>query len=75
MTLNKKCLQGLHPLKSVYIDSDGFVQNVVRWCPECGAIVIDVDCDSRTYPGRVMKMKLPQAILNSQKEDYRETLD
>lgn len=34
-------------------------ETVVRWCPTCGAIVVDVDFDGRTSPGRVMKMKFP----------------
>ena len=33
---------------------------VVRWCQKCGAIVVDVDCDNRVYPGRIMKMRLPE---------------
>jgi hypothetical protein len=32
----------------------------IRWCPECGAIVIDIDSDNRTFPGRIMKMKFPK---------------
>lgn len=60
MKLSEKCLQGLHPLKAIYTDSDGFADVVVRWCPLCGAIVIDNDFDGRVYPGKVMPMKLPE---------------
>lgn len=55
----EKCKEGLHPLKEIMRTSDGFVDNVVRWCPKCGAIVVDSDCDGRIYPGRYMKMILP----------------
>jgi hypothetical protein len=34
-------------------------QPVVRWCRDCGAIVVDVDYDGRTYPGRIMKTIIP----------------
>lgn len=33
--------------------------NVVRWCPECGAIVIDVDRHDNINRGEVMKMRIP----------------
>ena len=69
MKLNEKCLQGLHPLKTIYTDSDGFVDTVVRWCPECGAIVIDNDVDGRVYPGKVMSMKLSNLYLDARKSE------
>ena len=69
MRLNEKCLQGLHPLKTIYTDSDGFVDTVVRWCPECGAIVIDNDVDGRVYPGKVMPMKLSNLYLDVRKSE------
>ena len=57
----QKCKEGLHPLKEILrTDYDGLADKVVRWCPNCGAIVVDLDCDNRVYPGRVMKMKLPE---------------
>lgn len=31
---------------------------VVRWCPECGAIVIDKESDGRTLPGKMMFPKI-----------------
>lgn len=32
---------------------------VVRWCADCGAVVIDRDYDGRTNPGAVMSMQFP----------------
>jgi valyl-tRNA synthetase len=32
---------------------------VIRWCEDCGAVVVDLDCDGRTHPGDVMEMKFP----------------
>ena len=58
MRLSEKCLQGLHPLKTIYVDSGSMVDHVVRWCPECGSVVIDADCDGRTYPGKIRPMQL-----------------
>lgn len=30
---------------------------VVRWCRNCGGIVVDVDVDGRTQPGGAMSMQ------------------
>ena len=56
----KKCTGGRHRLVEVYRADNGFEDEVVRWCPSCGAIVIDVDYDGRVYAGRIMKMRLPK---------------
>jgi len=34
-------------------------ESVVRWCPKCGAIVIDLETDNRLM-GSVVKMKFPE---------------
>ncbi|MBI4158528.1 MAG: hypothetical protein HY505_02845 [Candidatus Yanofskybacteria bacterium] len=34
--------------------------HVVRWCPLCGSVVIDVETDGRIQPGRVMKIRSPE---------------
>ncbi len=33
---------------------------IVRWCENCGAIVVDIDFDGRTKPGDVMPMMFPK---------------
>lgn len=60
----EKCKEGMHPLidilsleKSQSLD----VSKTIRWCSDCGAIVIDAECDGRLYPGRYMKMRMPKA--------------
>ncbi len=73
MRLNKKCIEGLHPLKEIYRDTDGFVDIVVRWCPECGAIVIDNDVDGRVYPGKIMPMKLSRLYLDTRRSEMNES--
>ncbi len=40
-----------------------YSNEVVRWCSECGAIVVDEDYDGRTKPGAIMKMRLPKVLL------------
>lgn len=35
---------------------------IVRWCPKCGAIVIDYDMDGRTMPEHYYKLKYPNII-------------
>jgi hypothetical protein len=50
-----------HTLEVIMSRGEGYgCDAVVRWCSQCGAIVIDVDCDNRTAPGRIMKMRLPK---------------
>jgi hypothetical protein len=63
--MTEDCKKGNHPLIDIYEDYCGgdMYSNVVRWCPECGAIVIDVDSDGRTHPGQIMKMKIPKNSL------------
>ena len=56
----EKCKEGLHGLKEISRISDGFVDKVIRWCPDCGAIVVDMECDGRVYAGRYNKMVLPE---------------
>lgn len=55
-----KCSEGQHPLREIARTSDGFTDKVIRWCPVCGAIVIDMEVDGRVYPGRYQKMQLPK---------------
>lgn len=37
----EKCKEGLHPLVELVRTSDGFSDQVIRWCPDCGAVVIN----------------------------------
>lgn len=37
-------------------------ETVVRWCRDCGAIVVDIDYDNRRFAGRVMNMKFPKYL-------------
>ena len=62
--LLKDCRSGKHPLQTILTSrNDGFdAYSVVRWCPVCGAVVVDLEHDNRTYPGRQVKMKLPRII-------------
>jgi len=53
---------GEHNLKPIYNsqhDWDG-TWEVVKWCQDCGAIVVDLEVDNITYPGRVAKMEYPE---------------
>lgn len=55
------CKRGKHSLIVVYYEGsdENRAQPVVRWCEDCGAVVVDVDFDGRTHPGRLMQMKVP----------------
>ncbi len=52
-----------HKLMVIYSDEVNVLEtNVVRWCVRCGAVVVDIDVDNRTYPGRIMRMKGPNGF-------------
>ena len=57
------CRKGKHPLIELTRTFIGYGgDEVVRWCPECGSVVIDVDVDNRTMPGKIMKMRHPRVL-------------
>jgi hypothetical protein len=66
VNMDAACKAGNHPLVAIY-STWGEEQDVVRWCPECGAVVIDTDYDGRTMPGSVRKMQLPQLARTAKK--------
>lgn len=52
------CDRRNHPLIEIYrAGFDGDIQHVVRWCPECGSVVVDSELDGRVQPGAFMLMK------------------
>ncbi|KKN82744.1 hypothetical protein LCGC14_0305680 [marine sediment metagenome] len=56
----KECQKGNHELQEIVTYGELYdVYTVVRWCSVCGAIIVDKERDGRTYPGKGMKMKLP----------------
>ena len=54
------CRDGNHDLETIYACGPNEACEVVRWCKECGAIVIDLDYDGHTQPGRVRAMEFPK---------------
>lgn len=58
------CDKKQHPLIEIfrtgYVDG---LQTVVRWCPDCGAIVVDGEIDGRVLPGHVVKMRLTRLLM------------
>ena len=63
MTNKEGCKAGNHSLVEIYKIYRGQDEvEVVRWCKECGSIVVDIDCDGRTYPGAIAKMKIPKSL-------------
>lgn len=60
------CSGGKHNLIDILTRYEGYgEESVVRWCQECGAIVVDTDVDNRTSPGNRMKMKFPELMLQT----------
>jgi hypothetical protein len=54
----------LAQIKSTSTGTPG-AQEVVRWCCDCGAVVIDVDVDGRTHNGEQMEMHFPSLALRA----------
>jgi len=55
------CKDKQHDLEEIFsAHVTGSVYNTVRWCPLCGAVVVDQDFDGRTNAGKIMEMKTPQ---------------
>lgn len=49
-----------HNTQVIYrVDVDRFEEHVVRWCEDCGGIVVDLESDGRLF-GKVMKMRFPK---------------
>lgn len=49
-----------HPLKEIFRSGcEDDIQSVVRWCPDCGAVVVDGELDGRVRAGAVMPMRFP----------------
>jgi len=64
----ENCKKGNHSLIDIY--TNGYVDHeriVVRWCTNCGAVVVDMDYDGRTQPGAIVKMKFPKQVYNVNK--------
>lgn len=64
------CINGKdHALEEIYSQDAGpGIEHVVRWCSRCGDVVVDVDVDSRTDPGRVMPMRFPSCVKSGAKQ-------
>ena len=55
-----------HNLVDLHSFYEAMGDNVVRWCQDCGAVVIDRDYDNRTYPGYIMQMRFPRMTYPNQ---------
>ena len=57
------CSKGQHNLIPVYSHGTDDEEVVVRWCPDCGAVVVDKDIDGRTMPGKVRPLQAPKLAI------------
>jgi hypothetical protein len=65
----KVCDGNKHNLLEVYEHYDDAMGGaVVRWCENCGAIVIDRDFDNKTFPGYYVAMKFPTMTFPNQRK-------
>jgi hypothetical protein len=60
MTHTDRC--GENSLEEIYRSEEKSygICEVVRWCRNCGAVVVDVDYDGRFRPGEIMPMQFPE---------------
>lgn len=60
------CKKGKHPYKIIQSMSVGHDEEaVVRWCPKCGAITVDMDYDNRRYAGYYTELIYPEITLKN----------
>ncbi len=62
-----------HNLKEIYRYDERDHSEVVRWCEDCGAIVVDLEFDGRLSPGGATRMKLPKYITGGLKQCQTQT--
>lgn len=54
------CKAGKHNLIVIYSHARAYFESpTVRWCENCGAVVVDMDVDGRTFAGNIMPMRFP----------------
>jgi len=51
------CPKGIHNLMEIWRDHGAGSDAVVRWCRNCGAVVVDEDYDGRTNAGAYREME------------------
>lgn len=63
--MKDECKKGNHHLITILCNRHSWDESeeVARWCPDCGAIVVDLDYDGRTQSGRGMGMRLPMITM------------
>jgi hypothetical protein len=44
------------------ISIDVMTDEVVRWCPTCGAVVVDTEVDGRLQRGSIVAMQFPSFL-------------
>ena len=54
-----KCKTGIHPFIKIASFPFGMSDKVVRWCPECGAVVVKADYDNGTNAGYYKELQYP----------------
>ena len=64
--MKKDCKKGNHDLIKILSNKHSWdcSEKVVRWCKYCGCIRIDEDYDGRIKKGKIMKMKIPQILID-----------
>lgn len=66
-----------HVFAEIDRTNSGFkgIDRVVRWCINCGAVVVDNDVNGKTSPGDWAAMRLPQIALNIDKSVAAKDVD
>lgn len=69
MTHDQTC--GVGSLISIYEHCiNQFGSAVVRWCPKCGAVVVDEDYDGRIKPGGFRAFQCPESVKQLQVSEH-----
>jgi hypothetical protein len=66
--------KGKHALQVIMVapgDAVADMVKVTRWCPNCGAVVVDAEIDGQIYAGRIARMRFPAAKIAADPDDAR----
>jgi hypothetical protein len=65
----KGCKDGKHPLIPIYSAVKPDIIHTVRWCPVCGAVIVDTDYKEVINSGQIMHMKKPDISKRTRDEE------
>lgn len=72
MNYNKNCKKGKHLFINIHrcFDNDNS-ELVVRWCKNCGSVIVDCEYDNRVNSGYYLDLQTPKIAKFVLEEKYK----